>query len=385
MIGKKTGEDGSGTVEKYHFSPVTGILKVSFTDLPATATEIHLDMPDNSTYALNGNFNIDTTRDPLEIKASDCAGTKWGQKYLKFVYASASDAFYFPIPTGTIPAGKLTVSVSDGTNILHSVICKQEIVLTRGEITELPTISVCPVTVTASGTSSAIIANLTFEAPTAKAKVVLAESIDAGKTLIDINDAAVQTLTGTGSTSALSTSNISGSKKCYIVVRTYNTSDQPKGTVVIPVYSLSSSDTALLGHYTHATEASCKQGGSVAIPNPAASFTIVASNNPTICNMMVSEFDGMTCTNKVPGIYDPTYTKVTWDNFNKPFDTNSPAKRFARSSGMDTKLNFVFTLGTPNTFYADANFGYVTGDSSPWTWQYYYNAGSGHVYTQQLP
>lgn len=382
MIGKKTGVDPSGTVEQYHFYPVTGILKVSFTGLPATANKIRLDMPDNATYALNGTFNIDTSRETPEIKESDCVGTKWGQKHINFTYASSTDAFYFPIPTGTIPAGKLTVSVSDGTNIIYSVTCKKEITLNRGEITELPSITLCPVLVSASGTSSAIIANLTFGDPTAKAKVVLAESISAGQTLIDNEDASVQTLTETGPTTALSADNVSGSKQCYIVVRTYDSSEKTRGTYSVPVYTLSTTDAELLGQYTHTTSSTCKAGGSVDIPGEA-SFTIVVSDNPTTSNMMVSEFDGMTCTSKVPGIYNPGNKTVTWDNFSNPFDKVSPQKRFARASGMDTKLNFVFTLGSPNTFYADANFGYVVNDSYPWAWQYFYNAGNTHVYSQK--
>ena len=301
MIGKKTGEDANNEVEKYHFYPVTGVLKVSFTGLPATATQIRLDMPDNATYALNGGFNIDTSRETPEIKESDCVGTKWGQKYLNFDYASSDDAFYFPIPTGTIPAGKLTVSVSDGTNILYSVTCKQNITLNRGEITELPSISItpCPVTISASGTSSAIIANLTFETPTATAKVVLANSISTGQTLIDNGNSAVQTLTGTGSTSALDGTNVTNSGLCYIVVRTYNSSDKVRGTYSLPVYYLTNTDYSNI----------------VGVFSGTSSLTIAPSDNVETSNAMITEFDGTAATTNVYGIYSSsvfTATPSSW-------------------------------------------------------------------------
>lgn len=141
MIGKKVSTDPSGTVDNYHFYPVTGVLKLSFSGLPATASQIRLDVPAAATYPLNGIFNIDTSREIPEIKATDVA-TGYAQKYLNFDYSSANDVFYIPLPTGTIPAGALSVSVSDGTDNLYSVTNKTDIVISRGVITELPSITV---------------------------------------------------------------------------------------------------------------------------------------------------------------------------------------------------------------------------------------------------
>lgn len=379
MIGKK---DGDGN---FAFKAATGVLKVTLANLPTTATQIRLN---SNAYDLNGYFVFDES---CEIKES-YATAGYPLKYMNIsIDKGAEDtnndgvldaprSFYFPVPTGTITAGDLQVTVTDGTNTIYSVTSKQDIPITRAVVTELPTITLYAATITVGGTASAITATIGFAGATDNVKVVLAESTSAGEVLIDADDTAVQSLVAAGTTTALSANNISGSKKCYIVVRTYNSSNINKWTYSIPVYFLSADDEQLLGTYTHATNAGCKAGGTADIPG-TSKFTIVVSDNPTAGNMMVSNFDDMNCTNKVPGIYNSG--TVAWNNYNEPFDKGTPVKRFARSSQMDTKLNFVFTKGTPNTFYADFNFGYVQGTPGAWAWQYYYHAGSEHVYTQQ--
>ena len=144
MIGEK---DGSGD---YAFTACTGVLKVTIANLPVTTTQVRLDLPDNVTYPLNGSFVFDTNK---ELKSSYNIGSyKWGQKYMNVTVESSEDgdsdglvdaprSFYFPIPTGTIPAGILTVSVYDGTSVRYSVTNKVAITLTKGVVTGLPTIT----------------------------------------------------------------------------------------------------------------------------------------------------------------------------------------------------------------------------------------------------
>lgn len=297
MIGRKIGEDASGTVENYHFSPVTGVLKVSFTGLPATATEIHLDMPDNATYALNGNFNIDTSRDPLEIKESDCVGTKWGQKYLQFVYASAADAFYFPIPTGTIPAGKLTVSVTDGTNVLYAVTNKQDIELVRGEITELPSITVPSVKVKVTGTPTSPKAQFFFSGDVAYIKygntMTLAyepsKTVSTSGTVVDLNH--------------------NYNYKWPLQYQAYNSSNEEIGGLQI-IYYYTLTDTGISEVCKQFTSATTDIGLSDskvpaytknAMGGDAPTITFEVSDDATKGNIIVSEFCGVH--GKVYGCY----------------------------------------------------------------------------------
>lgn len=159
LIGIRKGE-----TTDFSFKAATGVLKLTLKSLPATATQIRLDA---TGYALNGYFVFDTNG---EIKES-YKKEGYGQKYMNITTSGDSErAFYFPIPTGTIPAGKLTVSVTDGTNVLYAVTNKQDIELVRGEITELPTIDVPSVKVKITGTPTAPKAKFYFSGDVAYVK-----------------------------------------------------------------------------------------------------------------------------------------------------------------------------------------------------------------------
>ena len=224
MIGKKTGTDANGTVEHYHFYPVTGILKLSFTGLPSTANQIRISTPDAATYPLRGTFNIDTSREIPEIKASDIASGKGARdQWLNFVYSSSSDAFYIPIPTGTIPAGDLTISVVNYTNgtaqsYYTTVTNKKDIVINRGEITELPTITIPSLKVKLSGTASDPKATFYFSGDVAYVKY--------GRNMTNSG-------TGGGNSGTVSTSGSSidlrhdFNYKYPLYYQAYNSSDEP--------------------------------------------------------------------------------------------------------------------------------------------------------------
>ena len=297
MIGKKTGEDANNEVEKYHFYPVTGVLKVSFTGLPATATQIRLDMPDNATYALNGGFNIDTSRETPEIKESDCVGTKWGQKYLNFDYASSDDAFYFPIPTGTIPAGKLTVSVSDGTNVLYAVTNKQDIELVRGEITELPSITVPSVKVKVTGTPTSPKAQFFFSGDVAYIKYGNTMTLAYGPS---------ETVSTSGAVVNL---NHNFNYKWPLQYQAYNSSNEEIGGLQI-IYYYTLTDTGISEVCKQFTSATTDIGlndskvptytkNTIGGDNPTITFEV--SDDATKGNIIVSEFCGIP--GKVYGCY----------------------------------------------------------------------------------
>lgn len=170
MIGVK---DGSGD---FAFAPCTGVLMITINNLPVTTTQIRLDMPDNNTYPLNGSFVFDVNR---EIKSSYVLGPKYGQKYMNITIDSSEDSdsdgyvddprsFFFPIPTGTIPAGKLYVSLYNEGTRLESRKNKVDIVLAKGTVTEMPEFDAKVVleenniTAVISGTSRAPYVTFTF-------------------------------------------------------------------------------------------------------------------------------------------------------------------------------------------------------------------------------
>lgn len=296
MIGVRSEVDASGTVEHYHFYSVTGILKVSFTGLPATASQIRLTVPDAATYPLNGTFNIDTERAIPEIKATDVS-TGYELKYLNFDYAGSDDTFYIPIPTGTIPAGKLTVSVTDGTNVLYAVTNKQDIELVRGEITELPSITVPSVKVKVTGTPTSPKAQFFFSGDVAYIKygntMTLAyepsKTVSTSGTVVDLNH--------------------NYNYKWPLQYQAYNSSNEEIGGLQI-IYYYTLTDTGISEVCKQFTSATTDIGLSDskvpaytknAMGGDAPTITFEVSDDATKGNIIVSEFCGVH--GKVYGCY----------------------------------------------------------------------------------
>jgi len=134
LIGKVSGSNVA-------FKTATGILKVTLTGIPSDAYWVCLDMPDNSTYALNGNF---TWNDDCILRAENVSGYKWGQKYISFTPAANGEtrSFYFAIPVGEIPAGMtLSVATSNHGKIAVKTTVKS-INVTANKIINLGTLAV---------------------------------------------------------------------------------------------------------------------------------------------------------------------------------------------------------------------------------------------------
>ncbi|MBQ9410310.1 MAG: hypothetical protein IJU21_01745, partial [Bacteroidales bacterium] len=179
MIGEK---DGSGN---YAFTACTGILKVTIADLPVATTQVRLDMPDNATYPLNGNFVFDVNK---EVKSAYSIGSyKWGQKYMNITVEGSEDSdsdglvdsprsFYFPIPTGTIAAGKLTVSVYDGSSVRYSVTNKVDITVAKGTVTGLPTLTYRENKMLITGTATSPVLNFYHTAETVRLRAHISTS-----------------------------------------------------------------------------------------------------------------------------------------------------------------------------------------------------------------
>ena len=132
FIGKKDSETNT-----YIFHPAAGLIKVTISNIPADAAYAALEYDDNATYALNGTF---TYGEDCEIKDANCTGTKYGQKYINFTApASGTMEFYFPIPTGTLPAGlKLTVYNASVNKVYGTRATEEAIAVVAGETVVLP-------------------------------------------------------------------------------------------------------------------------------------------------------------------------------------------------------------------------------------------------------
>lgn len=252
MIGVK---NSSGD---YEFHPCTGVLKITIKNLPTTATKIKIDRASGS-FPLNGDFVFDTN---YEIKSS-YVKNPWSNKYLNITSSTSVEdrSFYFPLPTGTIGAGEINISVSDGTNSLYVVTNKIPISLKKGVVTELPafTYSVQPAKVTITGSTNDPVMNMWLGANVVKIRASISTSSthDLSKYTTGLFFTLKQSsyhLTGWGGTDKLSGSGqyylhwIALSEDVTASALTGLSDSRVKAYGTIPFYYLSSGDQTAINH-----------------------------------------------------------------------------------------------------------------------------------------
>ena len=123
----------------YHFKTATGILKITITNIPSAARYVVL--KSNNDYYMCGTFNLDAG--DTEIKESNYVSGGYYQKSIYFVPETDGETrdFYFPIPTGTIPAG-MTLFMDTGSSerILTKTTTKP-ITITANHITPIKAVT----------------------------------------------------------------------------------------------------------------------------------------------------------------------------------------------------------------------------------------------------
>ena len=136
LIGRKNAQD------VYQFKTATGILAITVSNIPVDAYYLYLQDP-SGTYAFSGTFEIG---DKNEICAADAVSPSGNafKKTIAFTPEAAGETrtFYFPVPTGTIPAG-ITLKLDKGypsyENIM-TVTTKDPITVTANHVTPLGTV-----------------------------------------------------------------------------------------------------------------------------------------------------------------------------------------------------------------------------------------------------
>lgn len=141
MVGKNDGFD------TYSFVAITGILKLTISDMPENAQKVHLlanGEAFNAQYSLledtNGMY-VDLTNfsSGYVDKQIVFTPTSDGDDYDDPVSTGDTRVFYFPIPEGTIASG-MTVKLKDGSNnVLMSRTTNTSITINRNKITPLAT------------------------------------------------------------------------------------------------------------------------------------------------------------------------------------------------------------------------------------------------------
>ncbi len=228
MIGVNNGD---GT---FSFKAGTGVLKVSFTNLPAGVSghDLHLELKTASTY-LTGACTFPIDDKMLSISSS-------GGRVKKVNYTSVADAsavsFFVPIPACTIPAKDLTfvlrcstlpTTFSSGVYFFDNFVNPQAITIERGVVSELPAIDVTSITncLSFTGTSTAPKVTLIKGARVSKVRYSVATTIAAGIDNLKNTPAAVVELDTNGETPV---ANPASSGDYYIVYTVMS----PEGKII---------------------------------------------------------------------------------------------------------------------------------------------------------
>ncbi len=353
MIGAKDSEDN------FAFHTATGILKVTVTNIDNRLSKVRLF---SSGQKLNGTFSL--TGDAGQEYYAMAASSSASEYYIDVNYTDWTDEtelpFYFPVPVGTLNSGFKIQLLDSGNNVFKEVSAPSAVSIERNKISEITKKISLPAedfsaVVSPIGTSVAIEADVYIVKDATSVKVVLAANEDAGITLIDNNDASVVTFTANG-TSAISMDNINTSGIAYLVYRTYSGSE-PKLSGSTPAYVLNSSDASdILSQYMRVLTNVGSWTSYFYSPKYPKDYemkgdntiTLAASNDPSVGNIMITEFAGY--------YYDPSLNthstmRSDWVGFSKgtPIYAN-----YAHNSGYGYSTGYAeFTDAGNVPFYKD--------------------------------
>ena len=286
MIGVK---DANGD---YQFTACTGVLKITIKNFPTNATQVRLDR-NSGTYPLNGTFVFDTNN---EIKSSYVKDS-YGLKYLNVTPSTTVEdrSFYFPLPTGTISANSLRVSVfeTDHNKAWAQGVVGVAITIQKGVVTELP-----PITYVSDASVSMIGA---ANAPKIRMKFAHDQKFHFQITNTEVAPAAYNGVLSSPQTWGIPTSGTltyfptvgtSGLKYLYYKITKSDDADDIYMSGHIPFWFLSSTDNDKLpGTYTIAGT----------INNFGSSYysdnlqKIAVSNDISKGNLMITYFKGRSC------------------------------------------------------------------------------------------
>ena len=126
-----------GTTNEYDFSTAVGVLAITLTNIPSTATGLKITSPST---ALSGTFLLEAGSP--DIKSDNYTGATLADadrsRTVTFSGVSGTHTFYIPVPVGTIPVveGKgLNIQLLDGTNYpVFSRSYTKELVVERNKI-----------------------------------------------------------------------------------------------------------------------------------------------------------------------------------------------------------------------------------------------------------
>ena len=348
MLGKLDGTT-------YTFKPLTGVIAVPVSNIPATANKVVLSTTDqgllngysarfcNKTDEL-GDYYIEYYLGPDTKGLRKCWISGTSATYT-FDAGSITDAtFYFPIATSynssevSDPYTNFTISVKNGDDELASV-SKSGLSITvdRAEIVALPTINCnyagTKVTAAVTGTPSDIKAYFTTEKGTVtnvRAAAIASKTKDALNTAIPNSTSGTDITAGVDSGSAVTVADgFSTSGQYYIGIKAFNGTTEVGSYIVSdPVYFLSATDYAKLVK-EHTMSYTNGNGGAMTY----GTMTLTLSDDLTKGQFILSDFDGMTSTSSTSRLSDShTFFKAMTNNSTPWMGGNGSAYPFTSNA-----------------------------------------------------
>lgn len=338
LIGRK---DGAG---QYQFQTATGILKVTINNIPSSARYVVL--RSNSDYRMSGTFSLDSG--DCEIKESNYVSDGYYQKTVYFVPEADGETrtFYFPLPTGTIPAGMTLFMDTIASERLMTKTTKKAITITANHITPLAAVtSPYYANLALTGTADSFSAYVDSKSPAVvKVKVAAASTADAAVTAAGSSDKVITAL-GIGNAVSVSGS-LSTTGLNYVGYKAYNSLDEEVGSGSIPAYFISSSDaSARMGTYQKAWANGMYP--STLSDNGDDTITFEVSDNPAKGNVMITQAFGF-CND----VSLSTHTSIYAYNF-ATFSDGNPIYGCYTPANSNPKL--IFSNISDQVFYYDGS------------------------------
>lgn len=352
MLGKLSGDS-------YTFKPVVGVIGISATNIPASATSISISSTSGGfsgnsvtmTSVTNSAYvtNINNLVGPESIGLRNNWFTAGTSRTFTFssLDPSRTYTFYFPAPVGTYT--DLTIQLFAGDALLGSVSASGiSLNISRANISDIPAVidfnKAQYANVALSGNANSFSAFIESKSPSVnKVKVALAATAAEAEAAVATSEIVLTTV-GVASAQAVS-GGCTTTGTYYLAYKGYDSSEAEIVSDSMPVYFIAASDVAeRIGTYKIAYSKSMYP--STLPDNGDDTITFAVSDNPLKGNVMITQAFGF-CWD----VSESTHTSLSAYDFSK-FKDGNPIYGLYNPANSNPKL--IFSNIADQVFYYDA-------------------------------
>ncbi len=274
------GVQGEG--RNYSFHAVTGFLAVTATGLSKLTSQVELYAPGKKLW---GNFVLSGEPGKEYIAMAESEASYDQRIYISYSDMAAQTTFIFPVAVGTLPAGTTISLIGKEGDPVGSMSLPEDVTISRNTLTTvddiLEQIQDFSATYELKGNSAQIEADVTLGESATACKLILADTEDAAKSLLDDgSSSAIATLTESAEVT-LKMDEVAKSGQCALVIRTYD-GTEVKEEYTQTLYILKPDDAATL----------CKKHNTTGGDNYTGSYTF-QPGDIVYNNLWLTEFDGI--------------------------------------------------------------------------------------------